>query len=140
MQPEHSVVRVKCAAGNLLVPQDQVQGIAPALEARVGDNGIGEVYLGGNRWPLFVLDEQLAPSATGQEFRFCVCLRDDDTAIALACEAFELLAASDLQFLAVPDCMRNPRTPFHAMTPIADEAGLYLNVNALQRHLQQLAQ
>ncbi len=139
-QPERRYVRLACAAGNLLIPQEQVRGVAPALDARVGDNGIGEVRLSGSRWPLFVLDAQLAPCARHDAFRFCVCLHDDDIAIALACEAFQLLATDALEFLPLPDCMRNAATPFDGMTRIDGEAGLYLNVNALHGHLQTLVQ
>ena len=133
-------MRLQCAAGNLLLPQEQVRGVAPALDARVGDNGVGEVVLSGSRWPLYVLDERLAPSARDQAFRFCVCLHDDDIAIALACDAFDVLPSDDLQILPLPDCMRNASIPFHAMTRIVDEAGLFLSVNALHRHLQTLVQ
>ena len=139
-QPERNYVRLQCAAGNLLLPQEQVRGVAPALDARVGSNGVGEVVLNGSRWPLYVLDEALMPSAGNTEFRFCVCLHDDDIAIALACAAFDILPPDDLQMLPLPDCMRNAGMPFHAMTRIADEPGLFLNVNALHRHLHTLVQ
>lgn len=139
-QPERNYVRLQCAAGNLLLPQEQVRGVAPALDARVGNGGVGEVILSGSRWPLYVLDEALMPSARDTEFRFCVCLHDDDIAIALAAAAFDILPSDDLQVLPLPDCMRNARLPFHAMARIADDAGLFLSVNALHRHLRTLVQ
>ena len=110
----------------------------PALEADVGDEGIGEVDLGAIRWPLFVLDENLQP-APHRAFRFCVCLRDaDGTAFALACDAFEVVAADELQLRPLPDCMRAQNTPFEASALIADEAALRLDLTALSRHLERL--
>ncbi len=136
--PEDSLVRLRCAAGNLLVAQSQVHGIAPALEADVGDEGIGGVDLGAIRWPLFVLDENLQP-APHRAFRFCVCLRDaDGTSFALACDAFAVVAADELQLRPLPDCMRTQNTPFEASALIADEAALRLDLTALSRHLERL--
>ena len=140
-QLERGVVCLKCAAGNLLIAQDHVHGVAPAMDADVGDNGIGAVSVGADRWPLFVLDNDLLPTGRQQDFRFCVCLRDDDgTAFALACEAFDLLPVSDLQLHPLPECMRNHKTPFDALTRVADTAALCLNLTALRRHLETLEQ
>jgi hypothetical protein len=140
-QPERDVVSLKCAAGNLLVAQEQVHGIAPAMDARVASNGVGEVGMGGDRWPLFVLDGNLLPTSQHREFRFCVCLRDDENvAFALACDAFDRLTVNESEMHPLLDCMRNESTPFDALTRIGDEAGLFVNLTALRRHLEQLEQ
>ncbi|MDH3715152.1 MAG: hypothetical protein OET44_15060 [Gammaproteobacteria bacterium] len=137
--PEHSVVSLKCAAGSLLIPQALVQGIAPALDAEVGEGGIGEVSMGADRWPLFVLNHDLQPTSQHGDFRFCVCLRDaEGSAFALACDAFDLLTVSEVNVRPLPACMRNDGTPFDSLTRIADEAGLFLNLTALRRHLEKL--
>lgn len=138
-QPERDVVSLKCAAGNLLVAQDQVHGIAPAMDARVAGSGIGEVGMGEDRWPLFVLDENLLPTSQLSEYRFCVCLCDaENAAFALACDAFDRLTVNESEVHPLPDCMRNDSTPFDALTRIGDEAGLFVNLTALRRHLDRL--
>lgn len=139
-QPDSDLVRVRCAAGNLLIEQRRVQGIAPALDAQVGANGIGEVRLGEIRWPLFVLDQDLRPDPRRPDFRFCVCVRDDDRlGFALACDSFELVAADAVEVHPLPTCMRNAHTPFDGLSRIGDAAALRLDLAALRRHLESLA-
>src|SRR5215831_13527198 len=73
---------------------------------------LATIVAGGGRWPVYALDEELAPlRSVPRERRICALLADDRTLFGVLCDEAQVLPREGLAAYPLPLAMRRTGTP-----------------------------
>jgi hypothetical protein len=73
---------------------------------------LGSIVAGGGRWPVYALDEELAPLRNvPRERRICALLAGDETLFGVLCDEAQVLSREGLAAYPLPPAMLRAGTP-----------------------------
>lgn len=109
---------------------------------------LGTIVAGGGRWPVYALDDELAPMrSVPRERRICALLAGDSTLFGVLCDEAQVLAREGLAAYPLPAAMRRAGTPVEgvlggasvALLSSARSLALLLNVGAAVEQKMEIA-
>jgi hypothetical protein len=118
-RPAESLALLRVGALSVLARQDAVHSVAARTEAALPPAEApaqAAILVDGREWPVYCLDEQLAPLGQVPEGRrLCVLLRDGSGLLGLLVDEVVPWAGRAWRRFEVPACMRVPGSPIDAL-------------------------
>lgn len=135
--PGVHLVLLQIGRTRIVLAQRAVRSLESATDAEFTApprTALGTIAAGGTRWPVFALDDELAPlGVVPRHRRICALLTTDSGCFGLLCDEAQVLPRLGRAVYPLPPAMRRTGSPIEGVVTVGADVALLASARALAR-------